>query len=302
MSNAINDDSDSGGNDLHSDYARFLFIPGFAKSATTSLAHWFVENKLSEYLVDGKKEPYVYSRTDFGSFSPKVSDNCLLDASQGYCHNPIAISRMPEYGVKIVLCLRNHWESVWSGYKMYKFYAQGKKLKLTQTVHRIAQLHYPRKSIKYIEKYLEIEREHYIHSSFLERMEYELAFYFARRCFPFCSMLLPAQRFSGLKNILTKYPARDVFSVYVPTLGDGDLRRHFVLQLMGIDIDTTEIPHCLVLDDSDFGEQKPDFSIAAFDKIRALFAHDLQQFRMLLLKEGLTFDYMDFANLERNIL
>ena len=85
-------------------------------------------------------------------------------------------------------------------------------------------------------------------------------------------------------------------------LVDGDLRRHFVLQLMGIDVDTTEIPHRFVLNDSDLGEEKPDFSIAAFDKIRALFAHDLQQFRMLLLKEELTFDYMDFASLERNVL
>lgn len=72
MSNTSND-----GRNPQPAYTRFLFIPGFAKSATASLAHWFVENRLCEYLVDGEKEPYAYSRTDFGSFSLNMARSLI---------------------------------------------------------------------------------------------------------------------------------------------------------------------------------------------------------------------------------
>ncbi|MDR0528337.1 MAG: hypothetical protein LBG69_01815 [Zoogloeaceae bacterium] len=215
-----------------------LFISGFAKCGTSSLAEWFVRNELAEYLVEGFKEPGVYERSDFGSFGLRTSNGWLLDATVSYSVNPAALARMPEQHTKIVLCFRNPWERLFSHFRMRKLETAPPGLKTVNPVDHYPtqilthaernQQSYPKKKLPFLQKYLHREAERMWNSDFPGRIAYELAFYFSHGGFPFHSILSEGRYFRGVKNVLEKYNAEDVIPVCVPLLEDDALRAAFL--------------------------------------------------------------------------
>ncbi|MDR2165346.1 MAG: hypothetical protein LBO79_06965 [Zoogloeaceae bacterium] len=290
---------------------KHLFIAGMEKCGTTALASWFVNQGLAEFLVPNIKEPYIYARTDFGSFplGGNYKKDWLLDASVGYSRNPAAIARMPEHDCRVVLCFRNPWERTWSAYRMYKLDPKEliknvimgpkwKKCPFTET----ALMCYPAKSRPFIEKYCAAERTRLQEGDFLSRLYYERDFLHVRRTYPFFSILQASSFRLPLGNILGKFAPRDVFVVSLSRLRDATLRNRFVHDLLGMEGEYPEIPKKFVLEGRDIGEEKPDFTRPEFDGMRSAFRYDLQEFRSLIEREGIATDYLDFDALQRNIM
>ena len=169
-----------------------LFIIGFQKCGSSALADYLVTHQLAHYLVDRVKEPYIYAHS---KPQPKSYEKLFyLDANVGYIKNQNAINNLPEHNTKIIVCLRNQFERAWSCYKGYKLFADEKQsyryLKSFPTITEatandpkkllfdILRLHYPLKSSEFVKNYLQIEWERINSQSFLERISYEISFFF----------------------------------------------------------------------------------------------------------------------------
>lgn len=279
---------------------KFLFMPGMQKCGTTALAAWLVDEGLAEYLVPGVKEPHLFARADYSPV-PAGSGSGLwrLDASMGYSHYRHAFARMPKRTAKVVLCFRNPWERMWSAYKMNK-YEQGRHgwdwkevvLSLYRAEARDAVSRY------FDEEALRLQR-----GSFLERVQYETDFLYARGTFPFLSILCFGTYRAALGGVLEHFAPERVTCVDVRRLGDAALRQRFVEQVLESKQTTCPIaPQLVGLADTDIGEPTPDFTRPEFDGLRSMFAYDLQQFEALFPRYGLNTEFMDFASLRRHVL
>ena len=296
---------------------KYLFISGMPKCGTTALAAWLVEQGLADYLIPGMKEAQIYARTDFDAVVGMIGRGregvWRLDASPNYAFNTDALTRMPTHFVRMILCFRNPWERVWSSYKMLKIMYSDMQILLDVTKqndslksyfeHRdVVRIHYPGRLRHIADKYFELERERILKGTFLERLRYELDFFFARGIFPHLSVLGSGRYRFALGNVLEKYPVEEVFCVSVSRLADTALRKQFVEQVLDVkDRDTEIIKNQLTLQDQAFEEPKPDFSGRDFDFLRSSFAYDLKEFSALFPRYGLSSDYIDFEALRRNI-
>jgi len=302
-----------------------IFIAGMEKCGTTALSEWMVTNGLAEDRVRGQKEPFLYANDEPHPARFRRSSLPLLDASVGYAAVPHIVQRLPEHDTRIVICLRNQLERTWSSYKMKKI--MSKRLFEGSTSdeamaylrsfqssagtgrtpsdpekaepHRIIRKFFPRRSHHIVEGY-ERQEMAFVHShSFMERIEYELAFYLSRRSLPFVSILSASFYYSPLRNLLEKYQPSDVSVLTVEKLADADNRRRFVAGVFERDVETLDVPFVFSSADVGIDEPKPDFNDKAFDLLRASFRYDLSQARELIAKTCFGDSLLDNAALER---
>lgn len=302
----------------HYKMEKYLFIAGMPKCGTTALAHWLVEQGIAEYLIPEVKEPYIYSRSDFGKFSiPPGSGNGLwrLDASVGYALNPYAIKNMPEHLTKIIMCVRNPFERAWSNYKMHKFFTQKnndwkqKNDAIFSTnggesrVHceKITTLNKRRKINKIVEEYYKLEGARLLNGDFLSRINHELGFLYSRGNFPFLDILNGGRYTFALRNILEKFSPEDVIIMDIKCQENTEKRNFLVRDFLGNPKETAPIKKEWVGDAFEINEEKPDFTSKNFDVFRSFLAQDLQSFENQLDRYGFSRDFIDFDSLRLNI-
>ena len=298
---------------------KHIFIVGLPKCGTTALAAWLVKERVAEYLIPGVKEPYLYARSDFGRFAiPSGNEGNLwrLDASVGYSSNPFAIRNMPEHFTKIVICVRNPWERLWSNYKMLKLLAMESrewrgigvndfpdaKGSKKNDIGRHQRLMMGGKANReMIDYYHELEKKRLLDGDFLSRLQHEMSYFCAKGNFPFFSVFGGSRYGLALRNIMDKYPAEDVMCISMPVLNNEKLRQRFLMEFLESDVIGGAIEHKLVGRGLSIGEEKPDFSKSEFDGIRQCLAYDIQDFERQIEKNGLSRDFMDFEDLLFNI-
>ena len=298
------------------------FIAGMAKCGTTALSEWMVVNGLAEDRVPGEKEPYLFSNDEAHPARLRSGDLPLLDASVGYATDPAAVQRLPEHDTRLVLCLRNQFDRMWSTYKMFKidrmdtpqvrdyflsFQAQGNSTgrkprdsdDFSDFLMDICRKHYPRRSHLIVEGYARQELEHIRTHTFMQRLEYELAFYLSRRHFPFFSALSSSFYYTPLKTLLAKYLPSDITVISVHRLDDADARRRFVDAVFEKSVDTPPVPVVFTSSEIAIDEARPDFNDRAFDTLRACLRYDLLQARSLIASTRLGDSLLDHAELDR---
>ncbi|MDH1674376.1 sulfotransferase domain-containing protein [Comamonas aquatica] len=298
---------------------KHLFIAGLPKCGTTALAAWLVKNGVAEYLVPSVKEPYIYARSDFGRFAiPNGSgqDIWRLDASVGYAFNPFAIRNMPEHFTKIIICVRNPWERLWSSYKMLKLLALENKewavigesdfpdLKISKKndIGRHQRLMQGGKvNQKMIDYYNGLEKKRLLDGDFLSRLQHELSYFYLRGEFPFFSVFGGARYGLALRNLIGKYPSENIMCISMPRLDNDDLRQRFLMEFLDSDVIGGRIDHKLVGRDLSIDEAKPDFSRSEFDGVRQCLTYDVQDFKNQIERNNISRDFIDFKELLCNI-
>jgi len=298
------------------------FILGMGKCGTSSLADWMVANKLADYLIAGVKEPYIFAQSNLPCI-PLNSEMPILDASPGYATNLDALGRIPEHNSRLVLCLRNQFERTWSAYKMKKLYVSGgsnvskfidkfptakgtrayfKSSDVYDIILSTVKLHYPRKSTDYIDKYFDFEWNQFSKQTFVERINYEIAFLLKRRMFPLISILNDSFYTFPIKNILSRFHAKDLFLVSVNKFNNNVLRDNFAQSLCDVKLTTTPLLNNFTLIDIDIGEDKPDFKSSEWNFLRYFFKEDLVSLFALLNDGFFMKDYIDIDDLKNNII
>lgn len=294
---------------------KHIFIAGMPKCGTTALADWMVVNGLATYRVPNVKEPYLYANEDPHPPIPETSLP-LLDASPVYASNPGAIQRMPGDGTRIVVCLRNQFDRMWSSYKMIHMYDAMDKYKdpfmeghrdktrefMLDYAWAATRKSFPVASHATVERYFRNEFEHVLSHSFIERVEYEIAFYLSRKGLPFFSVLGPSMYYFPLRTVLEKYRPQDVTVVSVSRLSDDTARRSFVESVFGETAETPDVPFIHSNADAEIGKAKPNFDDEAFDGLRSIFNRDLIWARELIAKTGLGNDLLDNAAMNRHVV
>lgn len=301
---------------------KHVFIVGVAKCGTTALSEWMVANGLAEDRVPGEKEPYLYANDEPHAARSRRGNLPLLDASAGYAFDPATVQRLPQYDTRLVLCLRNQFERMWSFYKMFKVDSLGgdraqdyfssyqsedsgtgraprEASTFSAAVIRICQAYFPRRSHLIVEGYARQELEHLRTQTFMQRIEYELAFYLSRKQFPFFSILSNSFYYTPLRTLLERYLPSDLSVICVSRLDDADARRRFVNAVFETSVDTPPVPVVFSSSDIAIDEARPDFNDRAFDTLRACLRYDLVQARGLIATTCLGDSLLDNAELDR---
>jgi len=304
---------------------KHVFIVGVAKCGTTALSEWMVVNGLAEDRVPGEKEPYLYANDEPHAARSRRCDVPLLDASAGYAFDPATVQRLPQYDTRLVLCLRNGFERMWSFYKMFKvdclggdkargyfssYQAEGsgtgraarEASTFSDAVIRICQSYFPRRSHLIVEGYARRELEHLRTQTFMQRIEYELAFYLSRKQFPFFSIIANSFYYTPLRTLLEKYLPSDLSVICVSQLDDADARRRFVDAVFEKSVDTPPVPVVFSSTGIAIDEARPDFNDHAFDILRACLRYDLVQARSLIASTRLGDSLLDHAELDRYLV
>ena len=302
-----------------------VFIAGVSKCGTTALSEWMVAQGLAEDRVPGEKEPYLYANDEPHAARSRTSSLPLLDASVGYAFDAAAVQRLPQYDTRIVLCLRNQFERMWSFYKMVKveclggdqardyFLSYQSKDSGTGRVPRDAtvfsdvvidvyQKYFPRRSHLVIEGYVRKELEHIRTHTFMQRIEYELAFYLSRKRFPFCSIVSDSFYYTPLRTLLEKYLSADLAVVSVGRLDDAEARRRFVDAVFEKSIETPPVPVVFTSGEIAIDEPRPDFNAPSFDTLRACLHYDLVHARELIARTRFGDSLLDNAELDRYLV
>ena len=276
-----------------------IFIAGFEKCGTTALSDWMLTNGLVEDRVPGVKEPYLYANDQPHAMKTRTSALPLLDASVGYASDPTAIQRLPEHGTRIVLCLRNQFERLWSSYRMMNvvgiedlqvegYFSQANAARNRQRgamksaavvgfYQDVYRKYFPRRSHHTVERYVTEELARLSAQNFLERVEYELGFYLSRRQLPFLSILAGCFFYYPLRTLLEKFQPSDIAVVSVDKLKNTGLRQRFVEGVFEKTGATSEVPLIFSGEKIELDEAKPDFNHPSFDLLRSVFRYDLQQ-------------------------
>lgn len=107
--------------------SRVVFIVGFERCSTSSLASHLVENGYCSLLVNGIKEPKVFSSDPVLAIElvrrgAMHGTKWLLDASVNYVLNPKALAAIAETieDYRIIVCLRDQLQRTVSAYKLYQ--------------------------------------------------------------------------------------------------------------------------------------------------------------------------------------
>lgn len=301
----------------------YIFIIGVQKGGTTALAGWLVRNGFAAYAVPGVKEPGVYLRHGIGAPLPAPrGDMPLIDASTAYFANQKVISRLPEHRIRIALCLRNPLERAWSAYRMMKLVTQqgdGASEYLQrfhaaagtpQALERAAWYEarrdvvtqaFPRRAVRIVERYFDEEAARLAAGTFLQRLEYELAFYMSRGEYPFFSVLNYSFYHQGVRMLLDKYQPEDVVVVTMNRTSDPGNRGQLVKRLCGRDEAGPDLGVAFTLDDVPFDEPSPDLSAPDFAHFRRMFAYDVDATLKLLDGRRCSTSLVDRAELYRHI-
>lgn len=302
-----------------------LFIAGIEKCGTTSLADWFVSNRVAQYRVPGIKEPYSYAVGDVSVNHGLAPPGVLLDASVGYSFNPRAIARMPEHNTKVILCLRNHFERCFSAYSFYRTIARRDKASATllgttpaiaefsgrdeddpellfEILFHIFKLHSPAKSEGVLRGYFLEQADNISRQSFRERIDYETGFFLSRRSFPFFSILGSGFFTYPLRNLLTRYKASDICLLTLDRLDTEEARSEFVRDLLGPGTPGDKLPPVPSLNATGEianGEARPDFHSREWDFLRDYFHRDLADFRAIAGSAGVSLKYVNPDKLDK---
>jgi hypothetical protein len=306
----------------------YLFIAGIEKCGTTSLAHWFVENGLANYLYPGLKEPGTYSagdRSDLGGLTPP---GVLLDATVSYARNPRAIARMPERNTRIILCLRNQFERCQSAYAFNRAIAErgddSQQLWLTmpgaditssderypdkaeilfESLFDFHKQHHASEEVDQIRSYWCEEADNICQQTLKERIEYEIGFFLSRYQFPFFSVLAGSSFFGPLKNLLQKYHPQKIFLVTLDQLDDEAVRRDFAQAVLGSEAQRDRLPPLSKGLNSTRGlsvnSEPPDFAHRDWDSIRAHFLQDWRSLEVLAEEKGVSMRYVTTDKMEK---
>ncbi|MCL1530300.1 hypothetical protein M3O57_07900 [Xanthomonas nasturtii] len=308
----------------------YIFLSGMEKCGTTTLAGWLTGNGIAQYLVEDIKEPHGYLIPGTQPQLPPPAQLPWLDASAGYSHSPYAISRLPEHGTRIVLCLRNPFERTWSSYRMKKINAlqdseslalsdsylktsgttttrDGTRLpKITaSTIYQEQKnLHirmFPRVSSGYVEQHFDAEIDRLRQGDFAGRLDYEAAFLMTRRSFPFMSVLVASFYYTSIKSFLDRYRPEDLILVSLDKLKEEANRAKFLSRLIGEVPETDDVKFGFSSRDLPFDEQEPNFEAPKFDSLRTALSYDLQQYSDLLAARGVATDLLDWDDLRRHL-
>ncbi|MGV7195269.1 hypothetical protein [Xanthomonas axonopodis] len=308
----------------------YIFLAGMAKCGTTPLAGWLTKNGIAQYLVEDIKEPHGYLFPGTQPQLPAPAQLPWLDASSGYALSPYAISRLPEHGTRIVLCLRNPFERTWSSYRMNKINAlqEGEALALSNSYLKasgtttarngtrmpkiIASTPYqeekdlqlrmfPRVSSGYVERHFDAEIDRLRKGDFAGRLDYETAFLMTRRNFPFMSVLVGSFYYAGIRSFLDRYRPEDLILVSLDKLKEEANRVKFLSRLIGEVPETDDVKFVFSSRDLPFDEQEPDFDVPKFDSLRTAFSYDLQQYSDLLAARDVATDLLDWDDLRRHL-
>ncbi|MBB4724493.1 hypothetical protein [Xanthomonas euvesicatoria] len=308
----------------------YIFLAGMAKCGTTPLAGWLTKNGIAKYLVEDIKEPHGYLFPGTQPQLPTPAKLAWLDASSGYALSPYAISRLPEHGTRIVLCLRNPFERTWSSYRMNKINAlqDGEALALSNSYLKASgtttarngtrmpkitastpyqeekdlQLRmFPRVSSGYVERHFDAEIDRLRKGDFAGRLDYETAFLMTRRNFPFMSVLVASFYYAGIRSFLDRYRPEDLILVSLDKLKEEANRVKFLSRLIGEVPETDDVKFSFTSRDLSFDEQKPDFDASKFDSLRSALSYDLQQYSDLLAARGVATDLLDWNDLRRHL-
>ncbi|WP_238155911.1 MULTISPECIES: hypothetical protein [Xanthomonas] len=308
----------------------YIFLSGMAKCGTTSLAGWLTRNGIAQYLVEGIKEPHGYVIPGTQPQLPAPAQLPWLDASTGYSLSPYAISRLPEHGTRIVLCLRNPFKRTWSTYRMKKINAlhDNEALALSHSYLKTSgtttardgtrlpeitaftsyqeekDLHvrmFPRVSSGYVERHFDAENDRLRQGDFAGRLDYEAAFLMTRRSFPFMSVLAASFYYTSIKSFLDRYRPEDLILVSLDKLKEDANRVKFLSRLIGEVPKTDDVNFGFSSRDLPFDEQEPDFDAAKFDSLRSALSYDLHQYSDLLAARGVATDLLDWDDLRRHM-
>ncbi|NJC46833.1 hypothetical protein [Xanthomonas arboricola] len=308
----------------------YIFLSGMAKCGTTSLAGWLTRNGIAKYLVEDIKEPHSYLIPGTQPQLPAPAQLPWLDASSGYALSPFAISRLPEHGTRIVLCLRNPFERTWSSYRMNKINAlQGSealalsdsyltnsgtttsrdgtrlpKITASTSYQEQKDLHirmFSRVSSGYIEHHFDAEIDRLRKGDFAGRLDYETAFLMTRRSFPFMSILVASFYYTCIRSFLERYRPEDLILVSLDKLKEEANRVKFLSRLIGEVPETNDVKFGFSSRDLPFDEQKPDFDAPKLDSLRTALSYDLQQYSDLLAARGVATDLLDWDDLRRHL-
>lgn len=308
----------------------YIFLAGMEKCGTTPLAGWLAGNAIAQYLVEDIKEPHGYLVPGTQPQVPAPAQLPWLDASTGYSLSPYAISRLPEHGTRIVLCLRNPFERTWSSYRMKKINAlqdsgalalSNSYLKTSGTTTardgtRLPEITastsyqeqkdfhlrmFPRVSSGYVERHFDAEIDRLRQGDFAGRLDYEAAFLMTRRSFPFMSVLSASFYYTSIKSFLDRYRPEDLILVSVDKLKEEANRVKFLSRLIGEVPQTDDVKFGFSSRGLPFDEQEPDFDAAKFDSLRTALSYDLQQYSELLAARGVATDLLDWGDLRRHL-
>jgi hypothetical protein len=108
--------------------SRVVFIVGFERCMTTSLARYLVDNEHCSLLVDGIKEPSVFaSQPELATAivareTSRRQGQWLLDASVDYVVNPKAMRHAADTveDYRVIICLRNQLARTLSAFAFFK--------------------------------------------------------------------------------------------------------------------------------------------------------------------------------------
>jgi hypothetical protein len=120
--------------------------------------------------------------------------------------------------------------------------------------------------------------------------------------FPLISILNDSFYTFPIKNILSRFHAKDLFLVSVNKLNDNSLRDNFAQSLFDIKLNTTPLLNNFTVIDIDIGEDKPNFKSSEWDFLRYFFKEDLASLFALLNDGSFIKDYIDTDDLKNNII
>jgi len=289
-----------------------LFILGFQKCGTTALADYFLKHNLVSYLVPNNKEPFIYAHSKPQSMF--YERTVYLDSSVGYIKNINAINNLPEHNTKLIVCLRNQFERTWSCFKGYKLsthqfhsfsylmsfptMTENAALNPKQVFFDIIKLHYPLKSLPFIEKYFDFEFNNIKNQTFRQRIQYELSFYLRRGEFPFLSILLNSFYSFSLKNLLNKYSFKELTLLNMDKIkSNQELRSLFIEKVFGEKISLPDIPELFSGAVFSIDEEKPNFFDADFDFLRSIFSDDISNLNIILEANNISDIFVDKSDL-----
>ena len=293
----------------------YVFIVGLEKCGTTSLADWMISHDLAQFLINGKKEPHIFTTDDF-RLPPPQAGQFLLDASTGYALHPGAMGRLPKRFSKVVMCIRNPLQRAWSSFKFKKLISQKSELvwpslppnlfkKFSakngadllnwlidkEVANYPISLHASRRQI------LEQEWLNIRNSSFLERIKYEMGFVSSFRFFPIINILEGSFFNFPLRNVSNNIPSSNLWVLDINALGDQRMRNKFAAEIFERPIATKPLPKLLNFGEIEAGFEKPDFTSSRFDEIKSLFRDDLSFFFNEIDRRGISSNWFSKSRL-----
>ena len=283
-----------------------IFTPSSGKTGTTALYTWLLKNELAVNVVDGIKEPYLLLDDKFSYSNLKPNKLPYLDASVGYADDPRKVARFPENSL-ILFCLRNPLKRLWSNYKMVKidilkpegareyFDSGGSK---TMSLKKIELLSSRRDGMKdkRAREVFHINNELIRKQTFIERINYEIAFFLSWHSFPARSLIYTATYNFQMKNLIRYVAPKNIVPLSLSTL-HGKALQNFARRYLGASDAVGPIEKIFSHEHIKLEEEEPDFSASEFDILRRCLLFDIEQMRSTISDNKINDSYVCYDEL-----